>query len=95
MFGPYAEDTNDIHAKYIARPKQRLLHTAKIDHILDLVALIDERRGLFSHLDVIPPEHVRRLAARRRIRDVCIALLALLSTPVYVILLVRLFGNLR
>jgi len=93
LFGRFDDDEHD--AANPPRAKQRLLHTAKVDDILNLVATIENYRSAQSTEELIPPEYMRRLAARRRLRDGCIALVALLATPLYVIILVRVIGSFR
>lgn len=71
-------------------PRQRFLLTARVVEVARLVEWIDQRRAALAPAEgQIPPEYMRRLVARRRLRDFIVALIAVLCTPLYTILLVR------
>lgn len=72
-------------------PRQFLILTARLAQPEALRAALAER--LLRSLSV-PETYVARLARRRRLRDALIVLLALLATPIYVLLFNRILSSL-
>ncbi|MBO9309531.1 MAG: hypothetical protein J7551_07080 [Chloroflexi bacterium] len=72
-------------------PRRSLILTARLAQPEALRKALAER--LSNQLSV-PESYVARLARRRRLRDALIVLLALLATPIYVLLLNRILSSL-
>jgi hypothetical protein len=72
-------------------PRQSLILTARLAQPEALRAALTER---LSNPLSVPATFVVRLAWRRRLRDALVVLLALLATPIYVLLLNRILGSL-
>jgi hypothetical protein len=76
-----------------ARPRQRVVITAKVDNIAALVEAIHAR--LSAQEPPLPAMHVRMLVSRRRRRDFFVVVLAILGIPLYVAALTRVLMSFR
>lgn len=86
---PLSDLRPDLESDMLPRP--RFLLTARLEGVSKLIDALNARRES-AGAEGLPPAYMRALVVRRRMRDGILALLVVLGTPLYIILIVRILS---